>query len=41
MEKIIADLAALIQQMQQHNDSIKLALEENISLARDLALWKP
>lgn len=41
MEKSIADLAALIQPMQQHNDSIKLALEVNIALARDLALQKP
>jgi hypothetical protein len=37
MEKHISDLSTLLQSMQAQNDSIKLALEENTAVVRDLS----
>lgn len=41
MEKSIADLASIPQSMQQQNEPIKSALEENTAMIRDISLWKP
>jgi hypothetical protein len=41
MEKNLADLSQLLPSLQVQNESIKVALEENTAVVRDLSAWKP
>jgi hypothetical protein len=41
MEKSVGDLTALLQAMQQQNESIKQSLDANTAAVRDFSVWKP